>query len=144
MSIVSTVENDVVSVLEFIGKEFEKGLTFAVKYLPEASVIAGFVFPAAVAPLAEATSAADLLQNAIALTEQKYAASGVQSGTGAQKAAEVLTLANSAVTTLLSDATVQSGLKAAGISVNTSYINRLVSAIVSILNVQGVVTPAAA
>lgn len=141
---VATIEKDFVSVIEFVGKEFEKGLTDAVKYLPEADVIAGFIFPAAVAPLAAATSAADLLQNAIALTEQKYAASGVQSGTGTQKAAEVLTVANSAVTTLLAEPTVQTGLKAAGITVSSSYISNLIDAIVSILNVRGVATPAVA
>jgi len=59
--------------------------------------------------------------------EQKYAASGVQSGTRAQKPAEVLALTSSAVTTLL---------KQAGVTADTSYVQNLISAVVAILNVQ--------
>ena len=40
--------------------------------------------------------------------EQKYAAAGVQSGTGTQKLAEVMTLAGAAVTSLLTQAGVES------------------------------------
>jgi hypothetical protein len=68
-----------------------------------------------------------LIQNAVLLVEQKYAASGAQTGTGAQKLAEVLTLVESAVTSLL---------KSAGIAASTAYVSNLVSAVVAILNVQ--------
>ena len=61
------------------------------------------------------------------LVEQKFAASGAQSGTGPQKLAEVLTLAESAVTSLLASA---------GITAGTNYITSLVNAVVAILNVQ--------
>jgi len=136
------MSNKFISVLEAIGKDFEEGLTVAVKYLPFATTLAALIFPPAVAPLEAATSAAGLLQNAVALVEQKYAASGVQSGTGTQKAAEVLTLTNQAVTTLLATPSVQTELTAAGITVDDAYISNLVNAVVGILNVQGVaVTP---
>ena len=129
--------NKFISILEAIGKDFEKGLVFAVKYLPPVARLAGLIFPAAIAPMTEAISVADLLQNAVASVEQKYAAAGVQNGTGAQKSAEVLTLASSAVTSLLSAPDVEKGLAAAGITVDATYISNLVNGVVAILNLQG-------
>ena len=68
--------------------------------------------------------------------EQKYAASGIQSGTGTQKLAEVMTLAGSAVTALLTQANVEA---------SPAYVQSLVSAVVAILNVQTMpATPASA
>jgi hypothetical protein len=67
--------------------------------------------------------------------EQKYAASGAQSGTGAQKLAEVLLLTEQSVTALLAKA---------GITVDSTYIANVVSAVVAILNVQSGQTTAAA
>lgn len=125
-----------IGVLEAIGKWFEKGLTFVLKYLPSAESLAATIFPPAVAPLQEAISVADLLQNAISLAEQKYAAAGVQNGTGAQKAAEVLQLSSAAVTSLLSEPTVASELSKAGITVDSTYIQNLINAVVAVLNVQ--------
>lgn len=136
----STMANEFVTILQKIGSIFEKGLSEAVKYLPLASTLAGFLFPPAVAPLAAATTVADLLQNAVAEVEQKLAAQGNQNGTGAQKLATVLTIVTSSVTGLLADPTVAAELKKAGITVNTAYITNLVNAVVSFLNVQGVVT----
>jgi hypothetical protein len=75
--------------------------------------------------LADATS---LIQTAVLLVEQKYAASGAQSGTGAQKLAEVMLLTEQSVTALLAKA---------GITVDSAYIAKVVSAVVAILNVQG-------
>lgn len=138
----TTMANEFVTVLEKIGSIFEKGLAEAVKYLPLASTIAGFIFPPSVAPLAAANTVADLLQNAIAEAEQKLAAQGNQTGSGATKLATVLTIVTSSVTGLLSDATVSAELKKAGITVNTAYITNLVNAVVSFLNVQGVVATA--
>jgi len=63
----------------------------------------------------------------VLLVEQKYAASGQQSGTGAQKLTEVMTLAGDTVATLLTHA---------GITVSAAYIESLVSAVVAVLNVQ--------
>jgi hypothetical protein len=114
-------------VLEVIGKEFEKGLQWAVSYGVPVEKLVGTLFPA-VAPLttsiADATS---LLQTAVLLVEQKYAAAGVQNGTGPQKLAEVTLLAGPAVTQLLAQA---------GVTASASYIENLASAVVAILNVQ--------
>jgi hypothetical protein len=61
------------------------------------------------------------------MVEQKYAAAGAQSGTGAQKLADVMLLVGPVVTKLLTQA---------GIAASTSYVQSLVSAVVAILNVQ--------
>ena len=122
-----------VGVLEAVGKDFAKGLKWAVQYAVPVEKLVGLLFPAA-APVATAlASATTLIQNAVVAVEQKYAASGVQSGTGAQKLAEVMTLAGDAVTLLLTQA---------GVTANSTYVQSLVSAVVAILNVQP--APAAA
>ena len=118
-----------ISVLEKIGKEFAKGLTFAVTYAVPVEKLVALLFPEA-APAATAVAAATtLIQNAVLMVEQKYAAAGVAKGTGTQKLAEVIQLSGDAVTSLLASA---------GIKADTAYIQKLVSAVVSILNVQGV------
>ena len=116
-----------VGVLESVGKGFAKGLKWAVAYAVPAERLIGLLFPAlqpATAGLADATS---LIQNAVLLVEQKYAASGAQSGTGAQKLSDVMALTGPAVTSLL---------EKAGVTVTSSYLQNLVTAVVSILNVQ--------
>jgi hypothetical protein len=116
-----------IGVLETIGKDFIKGLEFALKYAVPVEKLVALLFPAA-APLGNAIAdATSLIQNAVLLVEQKFAASGVQSGTGPQKLAEVLTLAENAVTSLLSST---------GIKVSTGYVSNLVNAVVAILNAQ--------
>src|SRR5229473_1500182 len=91
-----------VSVLETIGKGFAKGLKWAVEYAVPVERLVGLLFPAA-APVANALAdSTSLIQTAVLLVEQKYAASGVQSGTGAQKLAEVVLLTEQSVTWLLS------------------------------------------
>jgi len=124
-----------VSVMETIGKGFAKGLKWAVEYAVPVEKLVGLLFPAA-APIAnEVADATTLLQTAVLLVEQKYAASGVQSGTGAQKLAEVMLLTEQSVTALLAKA---------GITADASYIESVVSAVVAILNVQGAPVAAAA
>ncbi len=86
-----------------------------------------FLFPAAAPVANEVADATTLIQTAVLLVEQKYAASGVQSGTGAQKLAEVMLLTEQSVTALLAKA---------GITADASYIESVVSAVVAILNVQ--------
>ena len=116
-----------IGVLEAIGKDFAKGLKWAVQYAVPVEKLVALLFPAA-APVATAVAdATALIQTAVLLVEQKYAASGVQSGTGIQKLAEVMTLAGDAVATLLTQA---------GITASTSYVESLVSAVVAVLNVQ--------
>ena len=87
----------------------------------------GLLFPAAAPVATGIADATSLVQTAVLLVEQKYAAAGVQSGTGAQKLAEVMLLAEPVVGQLLTQA---------GIAASTSYIQSLVSAVVAILNVQ--------
>ena len=115
------------SVLEAVGKGFEKGLKWAVTYAVPVEKLVGLLFPAAAPVANEVADATSLIQTAVLLVEQKYAASGVQSGTGAQKLAEVMLLTEESVTALLAKA---------GISADTSYIESVVSAVVAILNVQ--------
>jgi hypothetical protein len=115
------------SVLEAIGKGFEKGLQWAVTYAVPVEKLVGTLFPAAAPVTTGIADATTLVQTAVLLVEQKYAAAGVQSGTGAQKLAEVTLLAGPAVTQLLTQA---------GLPVSTTYIQSLVSAVVAILNVQ--------
>jgi hypothetical protein len=122
------------SVLEAIGKGFEKGLKWAVEYAVPVEKLVGLLFPAAAPVAAGVADATSLIQTAVLLVEQKYAASGVQSGTGAQKLSEVMLLTEQAVTSLLSQA---------GVSTDSSYLQSLVSAVVAILNVQNAQTPAA-
>ncbi|MDR3746161.1 MAG: hypothetical protein P4K80_08540 [Acidobacteriaceae bacterium] len=116
-----------IGVLQAVGKEFEKGLAWAVEYAVPVEKLVALIFPAAAPEAATLADATTLIQNAVLLVEQKYAASGVQSGTGAQKLAEVMTLTGNTVTTLLNQA---------GIAANASYIQSLISAVVAILNVQ--------
>jgi hypothetical protein len=124
-----------VSVMETIGKGFAKGLKWAVEYAVPVEKLVGLLFPAA-APIADGVAdATSLIQTAVLLVEQKYAASGAQSGTGAQKLAEVLLLTEQSVTALLAKA---------GITADSTYIANVVSAVVAILNVQNGLSPAAA
>jgi hypothetical protein len=116
-----------ISVLEAIGKGFAKGLKWAVTYAVPIERLVALLFPAAAPAVAELADATTLIQNAVLMVEQKYAASGAQSGTGAQKLAEVLVLTQQAVTGLLSKA---------DIAADATYIANLVSAVVAILNVQ--------
>ncbi len=116
-----------ISVLETIGKGFEKGLKWALTYAVPVEKLVALLFPAAAPVAQEVIDAATLVQNAVLLVEQKYAASGKQNGTGSEKLAEVLTLTEQAVTSLLSKA---------GITANTDYITKIVNAVVAILNLQ--------
>jgi hypothetical protein len=117
-----------VGVLEAVGKGFAKGLKWAVEYAIPVEKLVGLLFPAA-APIAnEVADATSLIQTAVLLVEQKYAASGVQSGTGAQKLAEVMLLVEQSVTALLAKA---------GITADASYLESVISAVVAVLNVQG-------
>ena len=116
-----------VSVLETIGKGFAKGLQWAVEYAVPVEKLVGLLFPSAAPVVNEVVDATSLIQTAVLLVEQKYAASGVQSGTGAQKLNEVMLLTESAVTGLLAKA---------GVQVDSSYLQSVVSAVVAILNVQ--------
>ena len=116
-----------ISVLEAIGKGFAKGLKWAVTYAVPVEHLVALLFPAAAPAVKELADATTLIQNAVLMVEQKYAASGAQSGTGPQKLSEVLVLTEQAVTGLLSKA---------NIAADAAYISSIVSAVVAILNVQ--------
>ena len=116
-----------VGVLQAIGKDFAKGLKWAVMYAVPVEKLVALLFPQAAPIATELADATALIQNAVLLVEQKYAASGVQSGTGAQKLVEVMTLAADAVAALLTKA---------GIIATEAYVTNLVNAVVAILNVQ--------
>ena len=116
-----------VSVLETIGKGFEKGLKWAVEYAIPVERLVALLFPATAPIAGDVADATSLIQTAVLLVEQKYAAAGKQSGTGSQKLAEVLLLTEQTVTALLAKA---------GIQANTAYLQQIVSAVVAILNVQ--------
>ena len=122
-------------VLQLIGQGFTKGLKWAVTYGIPVEKLAALLFPAAAPELLAVADATTLIQNAVMLVEQKYAASGAQNGTGAQKLEEVLLLAGPAVTSLL---------KQAGITPSASYLENLISAVVAILNVQNIAGPVTA
>jgi hypothetical protein len=115
------------SVLEEVGKDFEKGLEWAVQYAVPVEKLAGLLFPQAAPAVNAVADATTLIQNAVLLVEQKYAASGAPDGSSAQKLAEVMVLAGGAVISLLQQA---------GISASTDYVQNLVSAVVGVLNVQ--------
>jgi hypothetical protein len=99
-----------------------------VKYAVPIESLVVLLFPQAKKDADGVVSATGLIQKAVILVEQKYAASGVASGTGAEKLAEVLELTEDAVTQLL---------KQEGIDADTSYITGIVNAVVGVLNVQG-------
>lgn len=122
-----------VSVLVAIGKGFAKGLHWAVQYAIPVERLVALLFPVAAPMASELADATTLIQNAVLLVEQKYAAAGIQHGTGAQKLEEVLLLSGQAVLSLLTKA---------GIVADSGYVASLVSAVVAILNVQA--GPAAA
>ncbi|WP_158942061.1 hypothetical protein [Granulicella sp. S190] len=124
-----------VSVMETIGKGFAKGLKWAVEYAVPVEKLVGLLFPAAAPVVNEVADATSLIQTAVLLVEQKYAASGAQNNTGAQKLSEVLLLTEQSVTALLVKA---------GIPADSTYVANIISAVVAILNVQNGQSPAAA
>jgi len=127
MGIATVFEN----FMSWIGRTEKVAYADIVKYAPPVAKIAEMLFPQFATEIAAGTTtvldATTLIQNAVLMVEQKYAASGVATGTGAQKSAEVLMLAGDAVTSLLT---------AAGVTgVTTTYIQSLIAAVVGILNV---------
>jgi hypothetical protein len=116
-----------IGVLEAVGKGFEKGLKWALAFAIPVEKLIGLLFPSIAPVAAELVDATTLIQNAVLMVEQKYAATGTQSGSGAAKLAEVMLLTEQAVTGLLGKA---------GIAADSGYIANIISAVVAILNVQ--------
>lgn len=124
--------NRFLTVMQAIGKDAKIVFTEVTKYLPEAGTLAKLLFPAQSASVAGVVNAVGLIQQAVAVIEQKYAALGSAAGTGAQKLAEALAIVSPTVTQLLA---------AEGVPVDQGYIQKVVNAVVAILNVQ--MTPVA-
>lgn len=126
--------NRLISLMEQIAVDALKGLEEVAKYLPKAAGLAALIFPAQAAAITGVVNSVELIQNAVVTVEQKMAAAGKQTGTGAQKAADVLTLVTPTVTQLLT---------AEGLHVDTAFLQNIVNAVVAILNVQASTVPAA-
>jgi hypothetical protein len=131
---IATIEKKFVSVLDKVGQDFVKGLDEVEKYLPAAGALAGMIFPADTAAISGVVNTTQLIQSAVASVQQKLAAAGVKTATGTALAADVLTIVTPTVTQLLTEA----GVK----NVNSAYIQKIVNAVVAILDVQR--APAAA
>lgn len=142
MSLLSVFEKDgkkVLSIMELIAADAEKGLVIAVKYLPEAAALASLLFPAEAPAIMAGETAfvnvAGIIQSAVAEVEQKYALVKVADAnkSGAQKSADVLALVSQVVIADLGK------LK---ITANVAYVQQLINAVVAILNVPSVVAAA--
>lgn len=115
------------SVMEKVGHDVEVVFEDVVKYLPDAAAIASLLFPQAAGEIAVGVSSVDLIQKAVVTVEQKFAATGKVSGTGAQKLAHVVSIVSPTVTQLLIQEKVP--------DVNSKLIANITNAVVAILNV---------
>lgn len=132
MSIIATLEKDgakFISILKHVDSDAAKVLVVVEHYLPEAETLADLLFPQFAPEINAGANAfvnvADLIQKAVVEVEQK--ASALPAGlTGAQKAADVMSMISAAVIALLSQEKV---------AADTSYVQSLINAVVAILNV---------
>jgi uncharacterized protein YybS (DUF2232 family) len=115
------------SIMEAIGKDALKGLSEVEKYLPSAAALAAIIFPGQTATISAVVTSTDLVQKAVVAVEQKMAAAGKTTGTGSQKLSDVLTIVTPTVTQLFAQA---------GLTVDQTYLTKVVNAVVAVLNVQ--------
>jgi hypothetical protein len=115
------------SIMDKIGTDCLKALSFVEKYLMPAAGLAAIIFPAQTAAITGVVTSIDLVQKAVATVEAKMAAGGAATGTGIQKLADVLSIVSPTVTQLLT---------AEGIKVDTGQLTSIINAVVAILNVQ--------
>lgn len=111
--------NKFVSFLEKVGHDFKVGFDKVEQFLPLASLIPG------VGPIVSGVA------GAIVTVEQKYAAMGQQTGTGAQKLAEVTAIFGPLVTEFLS---------VAGKTADAAAVTKYINDIVAVLNDQPALT----
>ena len=71
-----------ISVMTRIAHDIKIAWEDVVKYLPAASELAAIIFPAQTAAIAGVVTSVDLIQQAVATVEQKFAAMGAATGTG--------------------------------------------------------------
>lgn len=121
--------------LDFVGKMFDKGLAFVVKAAVPVETLVALIFPAAAPAATGFFDTVSLIQNAVLQTEQKFAAANMQSGTGSQKSAEVLLIVEQAVTGLL---------QKEGVKTDTDGVQKIIDAVVGILNAQQITVAGAA
>lgn len=118
-----------ISVLETVGKDFEKGLSVAEKYVLPAAAIASLIFPqssAVVGTAAIAVNAVSTVQNVVLEVEQKYAALKLPAGTStAQKTADIIQIVTP---------TVESALAAEGLPTDAAQVNAVVNIVVAFLS----------
>lgn len=127
------MSNKFISIMEKIGHDIHVAWDEVVKYLPAASSLATLLFPGATGTVAGVVNSVALIQQAVATVEQKFAAAGAATGTGAQKLAHVVALVGPTVTDLLAKE---------GVNVNQTQINAIINAVVAVLNVQTTQAPA--
>lgn len=116
------------SFLKTVGKDFKKGLDAVLPFLSAGAGALSVVNPAYGA-LAQTTLAT------IISVEQKFAASGAGSGSGAQKLADAVTILEPAVKNLFAQY---------GYTIDTTHVQNYVNAAVSLLNALPALPPAPA
>jgi len=121
------LSNKFVTIMEAVRKDVSVIWNEVLKYLPAAASLASIIFPAEASPIAGVVNSVDLIRQAVASVEQKFAAAGNPTGTGPQKLAQVLTMVSPTVTQLLTSE---------GLKVDPVYLTNIVNAVVAILNVQ--------
>lgn len=126
------MSNAFISLMEKIGKDILTAWGDVVKFLIPAAKLAEVIFPAQSAAIAGVVNSVDLIQQAVATVEQKFAAAGAPAGSGPQKLAQVLSMVGPTVTQLLT---------AEGLNYNQQQITNIINAVVAVLNVQLVPAP---
>ncbi len=107
------------SFLKAVGHDFKRGLDYILPWAAGAGEVAVSLFAPALGPLFNSTV------SAVVLAEQKAAALGIQSGTGAQKLADVLQLM---------EPVIAAGLKDAGKDSSTAAVTAYINSVVQVLN----------
>ena len=116
-----------ISVMTRIAHDIKIAWEDVVKYLPAASELAAIIFPAQTAAIAGVVTSVDLIQQAVATVEQKFAAMGAATGTGPQKLAQVVSLVSPTVLQLLSSE---------GLKYDQAQVTNIINIVVGILNIR--------
>lgn len=116
-----------ITVMEKIGQDIKAVWSDVEKYLPTVASLAGLLFPAQAATTAAVVNSLQLIQQAVATVEQKFAAMGAATGSGPQKLAQVLAMVGPTVTQLLTSE---------GLNYNQAQVTNIINAVVAVLNVQ--------
>jgi hypothetical protein len=135
MTIVQTVEKDVVSFFDWLWKNAETAIEDIEPYLVPVASLVSLLFPGAASTATGVVNAVNLIQQTVVLVQQKYAALNLSSSTpAATQLADMLGLVTPAV---------QSLLASEGITYNTTQVTNLVNAVVAILQAQAAPATAA-